>query len=81
VYALLTGSGTVWINCYDVFDTAAAFGGFKESGHGRELGEVSSRLILKRLPHTTLQVHLMPGPCNSPLLRLHNPTNSTASCP
>lgn len=32
-------SGTVWINCYDKFDAAAPFGGFKESGHGRELGE------------------------------------------
>jgi aldehyde dehydrogenase (NAD+) len=32
-------AGTVWINCYDVFDAAAPFGGFKESGLGRELGE------------------------------------------
>jgi len=31
-------AGTVWINCYDVFDTAAPFGGFKMSGIGRELG-------------------------------------------
>lgn len=32
-------AGTVWVNCYDVFDTAAPFGGFKQSGLGRELGE------------------------------------------
>jgi aldehyde dehydrogenase (NAD+) len=32
-------AGTVWINCYDVFDAAAPFGGFKMSGFGRELGE------------------------------------------
>ncbi|MFM8579416.1 MAG: aldehyde dehydrogenase family protein [Planctomycetaceae bacterium] len=32
-------AGTVWINCYDVFDAAAPFGGFKQSGFGRELGE------------------------------------------
>jgi aldehyde dehydrogenase (NAD+) len=32
-------AGTVWVNCYDVFDAAAPFGGFKESGLGRELGE------------------------------------------
>jgi aldehyde dehydrogenase (NAD+) len=32
-------AGTVWINCYDVFDAAAPFGGFKHSGIGRELGE------------------------------------------
>jgi aldehyde dehydrogenase (NAD+) len=34
-------AGTVWINCYDVFDAAAPFGGFKTSGIGRELGEKS----------------------------------------
>ncbi len=31
-------AGTVWVNCYDVFDAAAPFGGFKMSGIGRELG-------------------------------------------
>jgi aldehyde dehydrogenase (NAD+) len=32
-------AGTVWINCYNVTDTAVPFGGFKMSGIGRELGE------------------------------------------
>merc|ERR1711939_725476 len=32
-------AGTVYVNCYDKFDCAAPFGGFKESGAGRELGE------------------------------------------
>ena len=32
-------AGTVWVNCYDVFDAAAPFGGFKMSGMGREMGE------------------------------------------
>lgn len=36
-------AGTVWINCYDVFDAAAPFGGFKQSGIGRELGEYALR--------------------------------------
>jgi acyl-CoA reductase-like NAD-dependent aldehyde dehydrogenase len=31
-------AGTVWVNCYNVFDPAAPFGGYKESGYGRELG-------------------------------------------
>ncbi len=32
-------AGTVWVNCYNVFDAAAPFGGFKMSGVGREMGE------------------------------------------
>jgi acyl-CoA reductase-like NAD-dependent aldehyde dehydrogenase len=31
-------AGTVWINSYNVYDTAAPFGGYKQSGFGRELG-------------------------------------------
>jgi len=31
-------AGTVWVNCYNVFDPAAPFGGYKQSGYGRELG-------------------------------------------
>ncbi|XP_010271955.1 PREDICTED: aldehyde dehydrogenase family 2 member B7, mitochondrial [Nelumbo nucifera] len=30
--------GTVWINCFDVFDAAIPFGGYKMSGNGREKG-------------------------------------------
>jgi aldehyde dehydrogenase (NAD+) len=32
-------AGTVWVNCYNILDTRAPFGGFKQSGTGRELGE------------------------------------------
>jgi len=32
-------AGTMWVNCYNVLDTRAPFGGFKQSGIGRELGE------------------------------------------
>ena len=31
-------AGTVWVNCYNTFDIAAPFGGYKFSGHGRECG-------------------------------------------
>jgi len=31
-------AGTVWINCYSVFDAAMPVGGYKESGWGREIG-------------------------------------------
>jgi aldehyde dehydrogenase (NAD+) len=32
-------AGTVWVNCYDALDVAAPFGGYKQSGIGRELGK------------------------------------------
>ncbi|KAJ2982036.1 hypothetical protein NQ176_g1649 [Zarea fungicola] len=34
-------AGTVWINCYNMLSHALPFGGYKESGHGRELGEAA----------------------------------------
>jgi phenylacetaldehyde dehydrogenase len=32
-------AGTVWINCYNIFDAAMPFGGYKQSGWGREMGK------------------------------------------
>eukprot|EP00775_Hariotina_reticulata_P006904 gene6904-7120_t len=32
-------SGTVWVNCYNLYDSAVPFGGYKDSGMGREKGE------------------------------------------
>lgn len=32
-------AGTVWVNTYNVLGAQTPFGGFKDSGHGRELGE------------------------------------------
>ena len=37
-------AGTVWVNCFDVFDASAPFGGFKMSGIGRELGQYALQL-------------------------------------
>jgi aldehyde dehydrogenase (NAD+) len=48
-------AGTVWVNCYDVFDAAAPFGGFKMSGQGRELGEEGLKAYLE---HKTVTVAL-----------------------
>ena len=31
-------AGTVWVNCYNVFDSALPFGGYKSSGIGRQNG-------------------------------------------
>ena len=38
VVAAKLKAGTVWINCYNVFDAALPFGGYKQSGWGREMG-------------------------------------------
>jgi phenylacetaldehyde dehydrogenase len=37
-------AGTVWINCYNIFDAAMPFGGYKQSGWGREMGRDSLEL-------------------------------------
>jgi phenylacetaldehyde dehydrogenase len=37
--AALLRAGTVWINCYNIFDAALPFGGYKQSGWGREMGK------------------------------------------
>lgn len=34
-------AGTVWVNCYNVFDAASPFGGYKQSGFGREMGKAA----------------------------------------
>jgi acyl-CoA reductase-like NAD-dependent aldehyde dehydrogenase len=38
-FARAVKAGTVWINGYGLFDPAAPFGGYKESGFGREMGK------------------------------------------
>ena len=48
-------AGTVWVNCYDVFDAAAPFGGYKMSGIGRELGEAA---LANYTEHKTVTVSL-----------------------
>lgn len=36
-------AGSVWVNCYDMVTPQTPFGGFKQSGQGRELGEEGLR--------------------------------------
>lgn len=38
-YAQAVRAGSVWVNCYDAVMAQTPFGGYKQSGHGRELGE------------------------------------------
>jgi len=37
-FAEAVNAGAVWVNCYNVFDAALPFGGFKQSGWGKEMG-------------------------------------------
>jgi phenylacetaldehyde dehydrogenase len=46
-------AGTVWINCYNVFDAALPFGGYKESGWGREMGLAAIELYTEIKAVTT----------------------------
>lgn len=36
-FAQAVEAGSVWVNCYDAVVPQAPFGGYKQSGHGREL--------------------------------------------
>ncbi len=40
-------AGSIWINGYDLFDAAVPFGGFKESGNGKEMGKSAIELYTK----------------------------------
>ncbi len=41
-------AGTVWVNCYNIFDAALPFGGYKQSGWGREMGHDALELYTEK---------------------------------
>ncbi len=43
-------AGTVWVNCTNVFDAASGFGGYRESGFGREGGKEGLWEYVKAVP-------------------------------
>jgi len=47
LFAQSVHAGSVWVNCYDIVFANAPFGGFKQSGQGRELGEASLKEYLE----------------------------------
>ena len=49
-------AGSVWINCYNVFDASLPFGGYKQSGWGREMGHEAIDLYTETKA-VTLQLH------------------------
>jgi len=46
-------AGTVWVNCTNLFDAASGFGGYRESGFGREGGEEGFEEYLAPAPPTS----------------------------
>ncbi|CAG1769095.1 partial phenylacetaldehyde dehydrogenase, partial [uncultured bacterium] len=48
-------AGTVWINCYNIFDAALPFGGYKQSGWGREMG---SAVLEHYLEHKSVTMRI-----------------------
>lgn len=39
-------AGSVWVNCHNIFDAAAGFGGYRQSGYGRDGGKEVSMLLV-----------------------------------
>ena len=54
-------AGTVWVNCYNVFDAALPFGGYKESGWGREMGHDALDNYLEDQVRSSTQLHSLGG--------------------
>lgn len=48
-------AGTVWINCTNVFDAASGFGGYRESGFGREGGKEGLWEYVKAMPRSAVR--------------------------
>ena len=71
-------SGIVWINCANQFDAAAGFGGYKESGFGREGGREGMRAYLKRRWETELKPITQATNTSSPDLRDSHTLDRTA---
>lgn len=49
-------TGTVWVNCHNIFDAAAPFGGYKLSGFGRDMG-VHALESYTQVKNVILQLH------------------------
>ena len=49
-------AGTVWVNCHNIFDAAAPFGGFKQSGYGREMG-IHALESYTQVKNVIMQIH------------------------
>lgn len=60
-YARAIKAGTVWINSTNLFDAASGFGGYRESGYGREGGREGIYEYVKLAPRRTLPPARVPA--------------------
>ena len=49
-------AGTVWVNCHNIFDSNAPFGGYKQSGYGREMS-VHALESYTQIKNVIIQLH------------------------
>jgi len=49
-------AGTVWVNCHNIFDANAPFGGYKKSGYGREMG-MHALEMYTQVKNVIIQLH------------------------
>ncbi len=64
-------AGTIWINCTNQFDASSGFGGYRESGYGREGGREGLYEYLKWKPQTSSVSELKSFEVTSPIDRTH----------
>ena len=61
--AISLKAGACWVNCHNLFDAAAGFGGYRESGYGRDGGKevrinILSSLVFSLHPLLSTLLHL-----------------------
>ena len=71
-------AGTVWINCTNVFDAASGFGGYRESGFGREGGREGLWEYVRRRPEVAGPPPEPPAAAASPSPSAESPDPSAA---
>ena len=63
--ALSIKAGSVWVNGHNLFDAAAGFGGYRESGFGRdggkEVSDMRARELSLLLTHLDMRIKFIPG--------------------
>lgn len=69
-------AGTVWVNCSNLFDAAAGFGGYRESGYGREGGLEGLREYLR--PRWERDAPVRDAEAEAALMATPEPTGETA---